>query len=548
VIRGDTTGVSVTEGTKVSHQTKAPEEKAGAQTFASAAQPKKAKESKTPKYMLLAGAGLLIGTVSAGLIFSGRKVAPPKQNLEYVELLPPDLQAAVKIILDESVQESLKVKSLAQLTDSDSPATFSVLSSLAKFPAAKVIRTQVVGAIAIKLKDLGLGRSGEIIKGWSDRIVSTGQDPAVFSTFSNYLKACDLTLPLTARRDAIHRASVDDASGSLQLAAALSLDDPDEEHFVPVLRQLILGEEMLQNGGKPTQEGDYKSVAALGLSSLLSKSRTLTVTFEKDILSLLPTASDDDLKFMLNSFANVESPLIYDAANEALRRRMVTGIAAVPMKSLSDADRITMSKANKLALINFSIGHYTSKDIDVISRWTNREFESVLLSVCALTKDRDVALEAFDVLAGRNVDSEPAHELIKWFRNPIIWKNRKELANSLGILGLYKMASDTQIGGALDPLMPYAASGKLFEIVINLGEPRLIRMTMERVAPITSSDLLLALIKHADRSVRIGAVRALQGRNEVQVLQDLVRGYEVERDPEVRKVYEENHWVVKNRG
>jgi hypothetical protein len=117
----------------------------------------------------------------------------------------------------------------------------------------------------------------------------------------------------------------------------------------------------------------------------------------------------------------------------------------------------------------------------------------------------------------------------------------------LGILGLYKSASENELATGLDPLMPYASSGKLFEIIIQLGDPRLIRMTLDRVAPITSSDLLLALTKHADRGIRIGAIKSLQGRNEVRVLQDLVRNYEQEKDPEVRSVYQENHWVVKNR-
>ena len=145
------------------------------------------------------------------------------------------------------------------------------------------------------------------------------------------------------------------------------------------------------------------------------------------------------------------------------------------------------------------------------------------------------------------MDLEPARNLMKWFRNPVIWKNRRDLAMPLGVLGLYKSATDAEIGQALDSLMPYASSGRLFEIFIELGEARLIRMILERVAPITSSDLLLALVKHADKGVRISAVKALQGRNEVRVLQDLVRGYENEKDPEVRNVYQENHWVVKNR-
>jgi serine/threonine protein kinase len=559
IVRGDTTGVSVSTGNKPevkqnpqAGQGAEAEEEASdtkVKTFKKVERNASGKEKKIPKYLIFASAGLLLGAIAAGILFSGKKSSGnPKSAIEYVELLPPELQDAVKVILAEGSNGDSKSAAITQLRDSDNPASFSVLSSLAKFREGRPIRDQIIFAVSSKLKDLGLSRSGELIKDWSARITAEGKDPADYSAFANFLRASDLTLPLSARRDAIHKTSIDDRSSAIQLAAALSLDDSDPEHFVPVLRQLVLSDSLSKRGASPSvTEADYKALSELGIAALMARSSVLLASFEKDILGLLSSSSNHDMISILKSLAQSDSNLIYDVANEALRKKVVSGLSMIPLVALVDADRLTLTKSTKIALINFSIGVYSVTDINTISKWTSLQFEPVLLSVCALAKDREVALEAFDVLASRNIDTEPAHELLKWFRNPVIWKSRKELVQPLGILGLYKSASENELATGLDPLMPYASSGKLFEIIIQLGDPRLIRMTLDRVAPITSSDLLLALTKHADRGIRIGAIKSLQGRNEVRVLQDLVRNYEQEKDPEVRSVYQENHWVVKNR-
>lgn len=554
-IRGDTTGVSISSGNKPEVKKKTANEKPSetkgpkVETFSNISQKSSKKEGKTPKYLIFACAGLMIGAVAAGVIFSGRKTSATKKiTLEYVELLPPELQEAVKVILENSPQTNLKINAISQLRDSDNPASFSVLSSLAKFPDAKPVREEIISALASKLKDLGLSRSGELIREWSLRVKSEGKDPADYASFSNFLRACDLTMPLASRRDAIHRTSIEDRTSALQLAGALSLDDPDSDHFLPVLRQLVISDQMAKlSGNGNLSEEEYKTIAELGLGALMAQNKVLGSYFEKDLLSLLNSVSDKDLISMIRSFVLAESNLLYDAANEALRRGAITGLSAIPMKALVDADRMTLSKPTKLALINISTGIYNTADVGKISAWTSIQFEPVLLVVCALSKDREVALGAFEVLASRNIDLEPVRSLMKWFRNPMIWKNRRDLVMPLGVLGLYKASTDAELSSSLDLLMPYASSGKLFEIFIELGEPRLIRMMLDRVAPISSSDVLLALTKHSDKGIRMSAVRALQGRNEVRVLQDLVRGYETEKDPEVRDVYRENHWVVKNR-
>lgn len=533
VVRGKTTGVlKIEKGESPS----AYEEKTGdSQTHSEDEKP--VTTSKLPRYLFLGVFGLILGVLAFGTVAVLRGGDPKsvKPTIDYVELLPPELQAAAAVVIDKQASVKERIDNLERIASNDSPATYSVLSSLARLDATSGIRPQAIQAAGRRLKDLGYNRSAELLESWTNGVISQGIDPAVSPLLGVILRSCDLTLPLQIRRDGLHKAFVDDRSLALRLAAALGFDDPDEEHFVPALRQLLHAAGV---------EGD---LSKLHLPSLITLNRVLLAAYERDIPSLLARAKPGELAVMLEALAQADHLLVYDAAQEVLRRRSIDVYQAIPLKALVDADRLQTGRAIKIALVRLSRGEIQEEDVGTIGRWLSLEFEPVLLSVAAKSKDRGSATIAIEVLAGRGASSSPAQELLSWVQSSKMWASRRELAQSLGILGLHKLATDEEIAGALEPLMPYAVSGKLLEIFVNYGDARLISMLLDRVAQITGSDTLLKLTKHADPAIRISAVRALQGRNEVRVLQDLVRGYERERDPNVRKVYEENHWVVKNR-
>ena len=78
-------------------------------------------------------------------------------------------------------------------------------------------------------------------------------------------------------------------------------------------------------------------------------------------------------------------------------------------------------------------------------------------------------------------------------------------------------------------------------------DPILITQAMTRLGAVAKSEELARLLGHQDKRVRMQAIRALKGRNDLSVLQSILQGYERETDPEVREVYRELHWVTKDR-
>jgi len=530
VVRGETSGVMKSEGREIDKTTQPQVSKEESQ--------EDTRERKYPRYLFLASFGVILGVLAAGtyaLLRNPKDSGAPALTIEYVELLPPELKQAVSVIIDPQMDPKERIANLERVAMNENPATYSVLSSIAKHPSVSTIRAEAIKAVATRLKDLSYTRTAETLESWTSAFFAQGRDPAESPLLPLALRAGDLTLPLQVRRDALHRAFVDDSQLSLRLATALSMDDVDEEHFVPVLRQLLVS------------AGTNGDLSKLKLASLITLNKTLLANFERDLVGLLSGASIADISIMLESLAQLDNPLIYEVAGELLRRKTLSSIQSIPLKSLLEADRLHTGKAIKVALVRFARGEFQEADVGNVGKWQSLEFEPVLLAVCARAKGSAVGAFAFELLAGRGVSSEPAQALLKWFQTPALWSKRRDLVFSFGVLGLHNLATDMEVAEGLEPLMPYAVSGTLLEILVKLGDARLIRMTLERVAAITSSEVLLLLIKHIDPKIRIASIRALEGRNEIRVLQDLVRGYEREKDPDVRKVYEENHWVVRNR-
>jgi hypothetical protein len=151
------------------------------------------------------------------------------------------------------------------------------------------------------------------------------------------------------------------------------------------------------------------------------------------------------------------------------------------------------------------------------------------------------------MLAMRGIAEEPGASLLNWARTSV-WDYREKVAKSVGILANIDIAEPTEVDWAFDQLMPYTAKGSLLRAVLSGGDSRIISRTITRTAGITSSQELLSLLSPArDRSVRRAAVEALEGRNSLDVLHSIVKAYEKENDEEIRAVYREKHWVIRNR-
>jgi hypothetical protein len=237
--------------------------------------------------------------------------------------------------------------------------------------------------------------------------------------------------------------------------------------------------------------------------------------------------------------------MVAGLAKEAVRRKLLHPFKEVFLEAVISNGRDNTPPLVQDGLLDAALGTLSIRSVREFSRWLSISVEPVLLAICATEADPEIALEAFDILAGRGAQTQPGEALIAWIKARF-WDYRTQAVKPVGILGLVDRASNTEIDQALEALLPFSKGG-LFGVMIHSGNKYLEKQAVERLGVITASDELIPLLSNDDPEVRIAVVVALKGRNELAVLRSILKAYKREQDPEVQKAFRENHWVTRER-
>lgn len=492
------------------------------------------------KFFALIAFGMFIGILVGGMLFLSmdrEKTPEPstEHNLaDFGKDAPPELRRSINELAAAGVPIEQRKDALDKISRSDDPTAYAVLISSAKGSSGPELKSAAQDLLVNRIRMNGLEQSSVVLQNWMKKAEEGGQDPANSPAYEHILRACDVSLPLDARRFALSKAYAKDSVLALRLAAALAYDDKDPDKFTPVLRQLLSAE-------LKRSDLDDKSLGALLLSH-----RALGAVFHQDAAELIKGLTTTDLAWSLLLLAENDSPLLYDVAVEILERKVVPPFQAIFLEALVGSDRFSVPRPVKITLVRGTRGDLTKEDVAVLGRWWGPSSERVLLAICALAEDPDVAVEAFDTVAARSLSDEPARSLVGWVKSRL-WERRKKVVKAVGVLSHSTIATPEQIDFAFDALMPYSSSGAIVNIIISSEKSQLISAVLGRLAGAIPSDELVPLLRHDNRVVRISAVKALKGRNELGVLQAIFRAYERESDPEIQELYRKIHWVTRDR-
>jgi len=484
--------------------------------------------------------GIALGVIGAGVAFVmvGNNFFPPENWQKNVVLLiegaHPELQAALVQLVKNSLPVEKQVEHLRTIAQSDDPTATAILITVLKSAPNKELLAAAEELIAERMKRQGLHRTGFMMERWFQGIQEVGRKPAQSPAFSDIFRACDSTLPFDARKLALEKAYGREPIIAIQFAAALALDDESHDKFTQVLGSL-LSDHLKQ------KELEGKSLGVLILSY-----RNLFLFFGQDVQKLIGEFSANDLGYSLLALAESNSDLLYTIVEETSKRGIVPPFQTVFLKILLTADHFATPGFIRKSLIHSARGELTGEDISNFSHWGSNERERVLLASAAIAQTPTLAVAAFDGLVGIAIQEEPGKSLIKWIEKRH-WNDREKAVKAIAILGLWDIASPEQINYAFDELMPFASDGQFFTTLVQAGKPVIVKTAIERVGAITPNAELTPLLSHTEKEVRLAAVKALVGRNDLYVLQAISRAYAAEKDEELKKVYRELYWVVRDR-
>lgn len=497
------------------------------------------KEGRNVAPSLVVGGILLLIALGAGAFLISDNIGFEHGSLEsemalHENAAPPELRQPMRDVIDADLPMTERTKALEKIALSDDPVAYAVLVSLVKRSPTGELKQISQKMLIERMKRQGFPRSAVIIDRWFESLAKIGHDASQAPSYSFLLNACSPQLPLNRRRTALNQAYGKEPIVALQLSAALTLDEKDQQDFLPILRQL-LGAHL----DRDDLEG--KNVWTLMLTSSLFADLLVG-----DIAEIVPQLENEDIAWLLLQLAESNSPHIYLVGEEILKRNVVPPFQAVFLRTLLDADRPSTPLWVKTAIVHGIRGDLSESDVVSFGRWMSVEAEKVLLAACAIAPNEDVGLAAFDTLAAKVLNDHTVRDLFELIKRKH-WEKRTQIVKAVGILGNHSISSPEQIQYAFDAVIPFIGPEGIFSLAKKSGDERLAAISLERFAQLASSEHLVPLLSHPSKRVRMAAIRALQGNNELAVLQSILRAYQKEEDEEVKELYRQLHWVTVGR-
>ena len=424
-------------------------------------------------------------------------------------------------------------QALMQLGQSENRFAYRWLVKVAYTPLEPSLRLSAQRLVISRLRRDKLEHAADVISRWLDSERQAGKDSARSTAYVLLLWACDNSRSFESRKNGLLRAFTMLPKISLQVAAALALDE-SQEKFTPVLRQMLSSE-------LPGQD-----LSGLGIGALLFSYPALKVFLSQDVSLLFGKFSDEDLRWTARHATRGDTGIFAALAKEIINRKMLSPYESVFLEPMTRYGTLEMPETVRQGLIKAAMGQINEEQVDSFARWESPYSEAVLYAVCAAAKEESVGQDAFDILAGRVLVMEPGASLVKWVKSRY-WDYRLKLLKAIGILAFVNQASTADLDYSFTALKPFMSSG-LLRVLLSTSNSQLIRQTLQRFGSgMDANDLLPLLSNSYDKQVRIAAVEALKGHVELVVLQAILRAYAKEQDPEVREIYRQSHWVTREK-
>lgn len=429
-----------------------------------------------------------------------------------------------------AADSSEKQQYFQKMVASDDPIYHDILIKLAKEARNDKDRFLAETAILDRARRLGLRRSAEIVRPWL-RTLQSGNLPP---TYDAMLRSLDITLPPEARNSSLRQAYTAYSRMVLKLTAALALDTGKFEQYHTVLAQLIGDASGMQN------------LEQHSLISLLLFSTDLVSSFGDDAIQRRDQIPDKDIVWLLDVLASRNDINVRAIASAAVERKLLSPMRQLFLASIRDRDDLPLDILN--SLVKAAAGKITADDIGNFGNWFDRLSEDILLAICADTPNVEAKLAAFDILAAKSFNREPANSLIAWVRAKA-WEKRGEFAEPIGVLSYISYYDEERVMQAFTTFDPYIKDSRILSAFMDSKEDSLVRLTVQRYAKNIGLGRRLNLLGHPDKELRMLAIKSLEGLNDIAGLKIILDYYGREKDPDVRKLYSDTFWVIneKNR-
>lgn len=438
------------------------------------------------------------------------------------------LRQAIDVIAEPQVSLTERAAELEKIVNSDDPLAHDILVKSAKEAKSAQLRALSEKSIIDRARRLGLVRSAEQARQWL-RTLRPGEMPP---SYEAVLQSLDITLPTEAHNSYLRQAYATNPQMVLRLASALALDSNKLEEYQAVLSQLI---------GDAMKFDDVKNHSSL---ALILSNPELSVVFGDDVIQRRDQIPDDDILWLLKILADRGDINVRPVASAAVERGILSPLRGTYLSIIRDRGDLPPDVLN--SLIRASAGILRVEDIGSFGRWYDVQSEKILLAIMADSVDPALLTEAFDTVAGKSISTEPAYTLVEWVRANA-WEKRADFAHAIGVLTYMDILPSEEILKNIVPFEGFLRDARVLNVFLDTKNSAVVKSIISNHSSVLGLGGLLNLLEYPDKDVRIAAVKKLAGYNDLTALKLIIQRYDLEKDPDVKQVYHDSFWAIRER-
>jgi len=455
-------------------------------------------------------------TLALGILCGG--VAYGYRN-GFFEQGPADASAPIRPAVSHS--KDLKTR-LAGIRELDTPEVFKMLEAeegAATAPGEKVL---IWKSMVDYGRQAGMPRTAAALQRLLDApSPRTGPLMASIMRLLNPVRSRDSD---SATVTAIEQV---DPETAYNIAAALTLDMSAPSQF---------REALLKGACASFQRTSYarcRDISTNGLILVISSTRSQYFT---DILQSEMAVSEFDfwpiLELMVAQRAEEERAF----ARFGIDRRLVVWPQSIFLEVLSSSS-VNISVPSS-ELVAAAQGLLSNKAVAQFSDWYEPASVQALLGALLVSNSENGVKElALDALSNKPISDRALHALLAFIRDQSATPNPR-YAPLVAAIGLRGQAPEEALMAGLRSLAEAPDRSAICVVLLQNGDVRLIRAVLDLYGTSLNPDLLLVLLEHPDKDVRVAVLPYLKGVVLTSAKQTLQNYYLHEQEPVVRAAYE----------
>lgn len=280
---------------------------------------------------------------------------------------------------------------------------------------------------------------------------------------------------------------------------------------------------------------DAEFLSGLSTDTLFLASETRLSSRAAETWGRKDKISNEQLWWLLQLHTKKKTPLIPYLATATYERNLVAWPRVVYLDAMMRAD--PGSSPPYESLYRAVKDELSPSDVNAIAAWNEPQAIKVLYSVSLSAKDPNVVNRAVTGLVLQPVFESAPRPVLEYLRNNSeaeLWR----YAKIIGGLGLNTSEADPFLAEGLRDLRNEPSFGTIVSALIDNGSARAVGVLLRVYGRVVHPDRLIKLLGHPDPSVRrevLPFLREVRITSSKEKIRDM---YDIEKDPEIRKLYE----------